>query len=81
MLLEQSVSSLTYHLQDVFRDGKTIAQWLQNLRQVYDAINIENKLVDGTLPYPSPKETPKTPDEVDAGVKIEFKCEIPWCLL
>lgn len=72
MLLEQSVSSLTYHLQDVFRDGKTIAQWLQNLRQVYDAITIENKLVDGTAPYPNPKAS-TDPAEVDAGVKIEFK--------
>lgn len=73
MLLEQSVSSLTFHLQDVFRDGKTIAQWLQNLRQVYDAITIENKLVDGTIPYPKPKDTEADATEVDAGVKIEFK--------
>jgi hypothetical protein len=74
MLLEQSVSTLTYHLQDVFRDGKTIAQWLQNLRQVYDAITIENKLVDGVVPYPQPnKPDDKETVDGDTGVKIEFK--------
>jgi len=74
MLLEQSVSTLAYHLQDVFRDGKTIAQWLQNLRQAYDAITIENKLVDGVVPYPQTKNSgDKEAIDGDTGVKIEFK--------
>ena len=67
MLLEQSVTSLTYQLQDMFRDGKSIAGWLQTLRQVYDAVNIENKVVDGTVPYPRPGSNP------EIGMKIEFK--------
>jgi len=74
MLLEQSVSTLAYHLQDVFRDGKTIAQWLQNLRQAYEAITIENKLVDGVVPYPQTKDSgEKEAIDGDTGVKIEFK--------
>jgi hypothetical protein len=74
MLLEQSVSTLAYQLQDVFRDGKTIAQWLQNLRQAYDAITIENKLVDGVVPYPQTKNSgDKEAIDGDTGVKIEFK--------
>lgn len=80
MLLEQSVSTLAYHLQDVFRDGKTLVQWLQNLRQVYDAITIENKLVDGDVPYPQPKKLDdKEAIDGDTGVKIEFKYVL--CLL
>lgn len=85
MLLEQSVSNLTYHLQDVFRDSKTIANWLSDLRNVYDAISIENKLVDGNEPYPQPKPEPalgsdeKVASDEDAqgGMKIEFKCVFP----
>jgi hypothetical protein len=67
MLLEQSVTTLTYQVQDMFRDGKSIAGWLQTLRQVYDAVNIENKIVDGTVPYPRPGSDP------EIGMKIEFK--------
>ncbi|KAF8323957.1 P-loop containing nucleoside triphosphate hydrolase protein [Clavulina sp. PMI_390] len=77
MLLEQSISSLTYHLQDFFRDGKTIAEWLQNLHQVYEAISIENKVVDGATPYPLPsppiEKTDSDEGNGDVGMEIEFK--------
>ena len=67
MLLEQSVSTLTFHLQDMIRDGRSIVTWLQNLRQVYDAIRVDNQIIDGTLDYPQPDNTP------EAGMKVEFK--------
>ena len=67
MLLEQSVSTLTFHLQDMIRDGRSIVSWLQNLRQVYDAIRVDNQIVDGDLAYPQPDSNP------DTGMKVEFK--------
>ncbi|KAF8336499.1 P-loop containing nucleoside triphosphate hydrolase protein [Cantharellus anzutake] len=66
MLLEQSVSTLTFHAQDMIRDGRSIVTWLQNLRQVYDAVKVENQIMDGILDYPQPNSDP------DMGMKVEF---------
>lgn len=70
MLLEQSVSNLTYHLQEMMKDGRTVTQWLTNLRQVYEASDIDNMLKDGDVPYPE-KTNPAV--DIDGGMKIEFK--------
>ncbi len=60
-------NNVVYDVKDSYTSAVDIVTWLQNLRQVYDAIRVDNQIIDGTLDYPQSDNTP------EAGMKVEFK--------
>jgi len=66
-LLQQSSSTFVARIHDILRDMESISSRLSDLRKLYEAENIPNKIVDGTIPCPENAQS------IDDGISLEFR--------
>jgi hypothetical protein len=66
-LLQQSLSTFVMRIQDIMEDMGGISAGLSSLRKLYEAENIANKVVDGTIPFPENAQS------IDNGISLEFR--------
>ncbi|KAH9030697.1 hypothetical protein EDB85DRAFT_1891504 [Lactarius pseudohatsudake] len=51
-LLQQSSSTFMMRIHEILQDVESISTRLSNLRNLYEAENIANKVIDGIIPFP-----------------------------
>ncbi|KAH8996474.1 P-loop containing nucleoside triphosphate hydrolase protein [Lactarius hatsudake] len=66
-LLQQSSGTLVKRINDIFRRMWSISDRLASLRKLYEAENIPNKIVDGTIPFPENAQS------ISDGISLEFR--------
>ncbi|KAH9028877.1 HlyB/MsbA family ABC transporter [Lactarius pseudohatsudake] len=66
-LLQQSSSTFVMQINDIFQRMGGISDQLSSLRKLYEAENIPNKVVDGTIPFPENAQS------VSDGISLEFR--------
>ena len=65
-LLGSSATSLSYSITFLARRLGALAEYRATIKTLYEAVNITNNLVDGSVSYP-------TPASAREGMKIEFQ--------
>ena len=66
-LLQQSLSTFVMRINDILRNAGSISDRLSSLRKLYEAENIPNKVVDGTVPFPENAQS------IGDGISLEFR--------
>ena len=66
-LLQGSLSTFAQRITFIMQDAGNISVQLSDLRKLYDAENIPNKVVDGTTPFPENAQS------ICDGISLEFK--------
>ncbi|KAH9079233.1 HlyB/MsbA family ABC transporter [Lactarius deliciosus] len=66
-LLQQSSSTFMMHIHEILQDVESISTRLSSLRNLYEAENIANKVVDGTIPFPENAQS------IGDGISLEFR--------
>ncbi|KAH9164207.1 HlyB/MsbA family ABC transporter [Lactarius sanguifluus] len=66
-LLQQSSSTFVMQINDIFQRMGSISDQLSSLRKLYEAENIPNKVVDGTIPFPENAQS------ISDGISLEFR--------
>ena len=66
-LLQQSLSTFVMRINDILRNAGSISDRLSSLRKLYEAENIPNKVVDGTIPFPENAQS------IGDGISLEFR--------
>ncbi|KAI0042884.1 P-loop containing nucleoside triphosphate hydrolase protein [Auriscalpium vulgare] len=66
-LLQQTTTSFTMRVSNLMRQAGSLSNRLSNLRKLYEAANIKNKVPDGTAPFPENAQT------VQHGISLEFR--------
>ncbi|KAH9069743.1 HlyB/MsbA family ABC transporter [Lactarius deliciosus] len=66
-LLQQSSGTFVMRINDIFRKMGSISDRLASLRKLYEAENIPNKIVDGTIPFPENAQS------ISDGISLEFR--------
>ncbi|KAI9437631.1 HlyB/MsbA family ABC transporter [Lactarius indigo] len=66
-LLQQSSSTFVMRIRDIFQRMGSISDQLASLRKLYEAENIPNKVVDGTIPFPENAQS------IGDGISLEFR--------
>ncbi|KAI9437634.1 HlyB/MsbA family ABC transporter [Lactarius indigo] len=66
-LLQQSSSTFVMRINDIFRKMGSISDRLASLRKLYEAENIPNKIVDGTIRFPENAQS------ISDGISLEFR--------
>jgi hypothetical protein len=66
-LLQQSLGTFVSRITDIFLSMGGISARLSNLRKLYEAENIPNKVVDGTTPFPENAQS------IGDGILLEFR--------
>ena len=66
-LLQQSISTFTWRMHDISENVGSIASRLSDLRRLYEAENIPNKVVDGMTPFPENAQS------ISDGISLEFR--------
>jgi hypothetical protein len=66
-LLQGSLSTFAQRINLILQDAGSISVQLSDLRKLYDAENIANKVVDGTTPFPENAQS------ICDGISLEFK--------
>ncbi|KAH9054295.1 HlyB/MsbA family ABC transporter [Lactarius vividus] len=66
-LLQQSSSTFMMRINDIFRKTGSISDRLASLRKLYEAENIPNKIVDGTISFP------ENAQPIGDGISLEFR--------
>ncbi|PPQ71993.1 hypothetical protein CVT24_008263 [Panaeolus cyanescens] len=78
-ILQQSSTWLGYSLGTVFQSSETFRQAVTNVRKLYEAGNVVNKMSDGAIPYPAPLSLSEKGDagemktEGEKGMGFELK--------
>ncbi|EJD55703.1 P-loop containing nucleoside triphosphate hydrolase protein [Auricularia subglabra TFB-10046 SS5] len=67
-VIQQSVQTFTMQVVQLMYSGDNVAQSLQSLKELYELINVKNRVVDGTEPFPENAQETAT-----HGISIEFK--------
>ncbi|KAH9174040.1 HlyB/MsbA family ABC transporter [Lactarius sanguifluus] len=66
-LLQQSSNTFMMTINDIFQKMGSISDRLSSLRRLYEAENIPNKVVDGTIPFPVNAQS------ISDGISLEFR--------
>ncbi|KAH9174036.1 hypothetical protein EDB89DRAFT_2094405 [Lactarius sanguifluus] len=66
-LLQQSSGTFVMRINDIFRKMGSISDRLASLRKLYEAENIPNKIVDGTILFPENAQS------ISDGISLEFR--------
>jgi hypothetical protein len=66
-LLQRSLSTFAQRINFISQNAGSISNQLSELRNLYDAENIANKVVDGTTPFPENAQS------IGDGISLEFK--------
>jgi hypothetical protein len=66
-LLQRSLGTFVSRITDIFQTVGSISTRLSNLRKLYEAEKIPNKVVDGTTPFPENAQS------IGNGILIEFR--------
>ncbi|KAI0056772.1 P-loop containing nucleoside triphosphate hydrolase protein [Artomyces pyxidatus] len=66
-LMQQTSDAFALALTSLAHQAGSIAERLSGLRKLYEAENIQNKVQDGTMPFPEDAQS------IRAGISIEFK--------
>ncbi|KAI9452208.1 P-loop containing nucleoside triphosphate hydrolase protein, partial [Lactarius psammicola] len=66
-LLQQSSSAFMMRINEIFQKMGSISDRLSSLRKLYEAENIANKVVDGTVPFPENAQS------IGDGISLEFR--------
>ncbi|KAH9001450.1 HlyB/MsbA family ABC transporter [Lactarius akahatsu] len=66
-LLQQSSSTFMMRINEILQDVESISTRLSSLRNLYEAENIANKVVDGTIPFPENAQS------IGDGISLEFR--------
>ena len=66
-LLQQSLYSFVLRIDAILRNAGSISERLSSLRKLYEAENIPNKVVDGTIPFPENAQS------IGDGISLEFR--------
>ncbi|KAH8996469.1 HlyB/MsbA family ABC transporter [Lactarius hatsudake] len=66
-LLQQSSDTFVMGVDDIFEKMGSISDQLSSLRKLYEAENIPNKVVDGTIPFPENAQL------ISDGISLEFR--------
>jgi hypothetical protein len=69
-LLQQSISTFAMRMHQISANVGSISTRLSDLRKLYEAENIPNKVVDGTTPFPENAQS------IGDGISLEFRCFI-----
>lgn len=67
-LIQQTAQSFSHTIMWFAKEVGSVSERLANLRRLYEAENIENKIQDGTVPYPEDEQS------VKSGIALEFRC-------
>ena len=66
-LLQQSISTFAMRMHQISEDVGSISTRLSNLRKLYEAENISNKVEDGITPFPENAQS------IGDGISLEFR--------
>ena len=66
-LLRQTLNSFVRRISEILRNAGSISSRLSDLRKLYEAENIANKVIGGTVPFP---ENAKS---ICDGISLEFR--------
>ncbi|KAH9034132.1 HlyB/MsbA family ABC transporter [Lactarius hengduanensis] len=66
-LLQQSSNTFVMSINEIFQKMGSISDRLSSLRKLYEAENIPNKVVDGTIPFPENAQS------ISDGISLEFR--------
>ncbi|KAH9034133.1 HlyB/MsbA family ABC transporter [Lactarius hengduanensis] len=66
-LFQQSSNTFLMSIDDIFEKMGSISDQLSSLRKLYEAENIPNKVVDGTIPFPENAQS------ISDGISLEFR--------
>ncbi|KAH9054292.1 HlyB/MsbA family ABC transporter [Lactarius vividus] len=66
-LLQQSSDTFVMSINVIFEKMGSISDRLSSLRRLYEAENIPNKVVDGTIPFPENAQS------ISSGISLEFR--------
>ena len=66
-LLQQSISTFAMRMHQISEDVGSISTRLSNLRKLYEAENIPNKVEDGITPFPENAQS------IGDGISLEFR--------
>ncbi|KAH9048502.1 HlyB/MsbA family ABC transporter [Lactarius hengduanensis] len=66
-LLQQSSSTFMMRIHEILQDVESISTQLSSFLELYEAENIANKVVDGTIPFPENVQS------IGDGISLEFR--------
>jgi hypothetical protein len=66
-MLQQSISTFAMRMHYISEDVGSISTRLSDLRKLYEAENIPNKVVDGMIPFPENAQS------IGDGISLEFR--------
>ena len=66
-LLQQSLRTFTARINYITQNAGSISAHLSDLRKLYEAENIANKIVDGATPFPENAQS------MGDGISLEFR--------
>ncbi|KAI5120220.1 hypothetical protein M0805_000035 [Coniferiporia weirii] len=66
-LIQSTVSSFSHTVFSFFDQFGSIAEQLDSIRKLYEIMNIRNRIVDGTEPYP------ENTQDARSGISVEFR--------
>jgi ABC-type multidrug transport system fused ATPase/permease subunit len=66
-LINQTSNSFSATLFSLFGESFSLAEQFANVRKLYEIENVQNKVVDGTIPFPEDQQALKS------GISVEFR--------
>ena len=66
-LLQRSLGAFAARIKIILQNAGSVSTQLSELRKLYEAENIENKVVDGTTPFPENAQS------IGDGISLEFR--------
>jgi hypothetical protein len=65
--MQEASDSFMAHVTTLLSETGSFSEQLMNLRKNFEAINIKNKIADGTVPFPEDQQS------IRDGISMEFR--------